>query len=234
VQGEERQAVESNVFHPKLQEALQRYVMPATAHFEFDNQAVTDRDYLFRRREFVELGQLLYEAEQRASGKGQGAPLVTREEIRRFLAEADGRFEAWTAAQEPVTESSDDQQALRMRNAESGLQERRRGNGFNCVSTDEHVALAGTLSQTPFGRVPHSELLQLAEVQTAVEGYRRGSCADEPIIEYGWRRYPSGKETVHCRQRATLAELAASRVWVMPRTPWMVHEDLPLLESELR
>ncbi|RIK33801.1 MAG: hypothetical protein DCC55_34260 [Chloroflexi bacterium] len=91
VQSEERQAVESNTFHPKLQEALQRYVMPQTVHFTFDNPAVSDRDYLFRLREFVELGKTLYTARQ-----VDGEHLATKEEIRRFLAEADGRFEEWT------------------------------------------------------------------------------------------------------------------------------------------
>jgi hypothetical protein len=120
VQGEERQAVESNVFHPKLQEALQRYVMPQTVHFEFDNAAVVDTDYLHRLREFVELGVLLYTAEQgtgkeqgEAGVKRQGISLATREEVRRFLAEADGRFEAWAVGEEPATESHDDQEALR-------------------------------------------------------------------------------------------------------------------------
>jgi hypothetical protein len=126
VQGEERQAVESNVFHPKLQEALQRYVMPQTVHFEFDNAAVVDRDYLHRLREFVELGVMLYTAEQ---GTGEaGVPLATREEVRRFLAEADGRFEGWTVGEEPVTESHDDQDALRsLPEVQTAVQAYRRG-----------------------------------------------------------------------------------------------------------
>jgi hypothetical protein len=135
VQGEERQAVESNVFHPKLQEALQRYVMPQTVHFEFDNAAVVDRDYLHRLREFVELGVMLYTAsqgvgqkQQEAVVKGQGVPLVTREEVRRFLAEADGRFESWAEGEEPVTESHDDQDALRsLPEVQTAVQAYRRG-----------------------------------------------------------------------------------------------------------
>jgi hypothetical protein len=39
--------------------------------------------------------------------------LASREEVRRFLAEADGRFEGWTPNEEPVTESHDDMDALR-------------------------------------------------------------------------------------------------------------------------
>jgi hypothetical protein len=111
VQSEERQAVESNVFHPKLQEALQRYVMPATVHFQFDNASVTDKDYLFQLREFVELGQVLFQAKQErgAGGEGRGAEyLATRDEIRTWLAAADARFEDWTTGEEPATESSDD------------------------------------------------------------------------------------------------------------------------------
>jgi hypothetical protein len=107
VQSEERQAVESNVFHPKLQEALQRYVMPATVHFQFENASVTDRDYLFQLRQFVELGQVLYQATQTLED-GTALPLATREEIRTWLAAADARFEDWTTNEEPATESSDD------------------------------------------------------------------------------------------------------------------------------
>jgi hypothetical protein len=189
VQSEERKAVESNVFHPKLQEALQRYVMPATVHFSFDNPAVTDRDYLFRLREFVELGKLLYEAEQGAGNVGGEAsslplapsplPLATREEVRRFLAGADARFELWTEEQEPITESSDDQELVR----------------------------------------------SLPEVQTAVAAYRRGDCGDEPVVAYGWRRYPSGREEVRCRQISSLAALAQPRVWLQPPLPWLVAES---------
>lgn len=39
--------------------------------------------------------------------------MATREEVRQFLAEADGRFERWTPDEEPATESHDDQEALR-------------------------------------------------------------------------------------------------------------------------
>ena len=77
VQSEERQAVESNTFHPKLQEALQRYVMPQTVYFTFDNPAVSDRDYLFRLREFVELGKDTLHSTPggwRASGHERGDP----------------------------------------------------------------------------------------------------------------------------------------------------------------
>jgi hypothetical protein len=114
VQNEERQAVASNTFHPKLQEALQRYVLPQTVHFSFDNPAVSDRDDLFRLREFVELGVLLYRGSKNAEvGVHQREPLASRAEIRRFLAEADRRFEAWTPEAEPVTESHDDMDAIR-------------------------------------------------------------------------------------------------------------------------
>jgi hypothetical protein len=114
VQNEERQSAASNTFHPKLQEALQRYVLPQTVHFSFDKPAVSDRDSLFRLREFVELGVLLYRGSKNAElSVHQREPLASRAEVRRFLAEADARFEGWTPEAEPVTESHDDMDAIR-------------------------------------------------------------------------------------------------------------------------
>jgi len=108
IQGEERAAVESNVFHPKLQEALQRYVVPQTVHFEFANPAVSDRDELFRLREFAEVAKTLYEAKQ-----GADQYLVTRDEVRLYLAEADARFGRLTLEQEPQSETQNDMDMAR-------------------------------------------------------------------------------------------------------------------------
>ncbi len=113
VQGEERAAVESNVFHPKLQEALQRYVVPQTVHFEIENAAVSDRDELFRLREFAEVAKTLYESHQSDTMTGERQYLMTRDEVRLYLAEADDRFGRLTTEQEAVSETDNDMDLAR-------------------------------------------------------------------------------------------------------------------------
>ena len=94
--------------HPKLQEALQRYVVPQTVHFEIENPAVSDRDELFRLREFAEVAKTLYEAKQ-----GDDQYLMTRDEVRLYLAEADDRFGRLTTEQEAVSETDNDMDLAR-------------------------------------------------------------------------------------------------------------------------
>ncbi|MCX6048802.1 MAG: hypothetical protein NT075_27190 [Chloroflexi bacterium] len=112
VQGEERAAVESNVFHPKLQEALQRYVVPQTVHFEFNNPAVSDRDELFRLRGFAAVAKTLYESYQE-DNTGARQYLITQAEARLYLAEADARFGRLTVEQEPSSETQNDMDLAR-------------------------------------------------------------------------------------------------------------------------
>ena len=111
--GEERASVESNVFHPKLQEALQRYVIPQTVHFEIENPAVSDRDELFRLREFAEVAKTLYESHQSDTMTGEREYLVTRDEMRLYLAEADARFGRLTTEQKSVSQTDNDMDLAR-------------------------------------------------------------------------------------------------------------------------
>ena len=105
--------MESNVFHPKLQEALQRYVVPQTVHFEIENPAVSDRDELFRLREFAEVAKTLYESHQSDTMTGERQYLMTRDEVRLYLAEADARFGRLTLEQEPQSETQNDMDLAR-------------------------------------------------------------------------------------------------------------------------
>lgn len=197
IQSEERQAAESNTFHPKMQEALQRYVIPSSVHFEFDNSAVSDRDYLFRLREFVELATMLYRSNQvdttekvevgevgelggdvspaSVVGGGGREYLATRDEIRRFLAQADERFESWAGVERDATESNDDMELFR----------------------------------------------SMPGVQNAVERYRRGWCGDDEVVDVRWGVVGHGRGVSRSRSVATLAELAAQRVWSVPVLPWL-------------
>ncbi|CAN5779675.1 hypothetical protein BH10CHL1_BH10CHL1_47880 [soil metagenome] len=122
IQGEERAAVESNVFHPKFQEALQRYVVPQTVHFEFSNPSVSDRDELFRLRDFAEVAKTLYESYQE-TGDGQRQYLVSRNEVRLYLAEGDARFSRLTVEQEATNQTQNDMDLARSLPAVQSLTE---------------------------------------------------------------------------------------------------------------
>lgn len=111
VQSEERQAVESNVFHPKLQEAIQRYVMPESCHFEFANAAVSDRDEQSQLIALAEVAKTLFESRQE-SAPGVFEYLLSRDEMRLFLAEGHPKF-ASVSDSDPSPETNDDMAAVR-------------------------------------------------------------------------------------------------------------------------
>ncbi|MCB0096395.1 MAG: hypothetical protein KDE46_11770 [Caldilineaceae bacterium] len=103
----------ADIFHPKLQEALQKYVIPGTVHFEFDGTEIAESEENARLQEVVVMARNLYEARRsqpatiNAEGEwtaGTAEYLATREEVRRFMAELHHtRFGHWSDEEEEVS-----------------------------------------------------------------------------------------------------------------------------------
>ena len=99
----ERAAEESNVFHPKLQEQLQRWVIPRTIQFEFDGDALSDEEDNARLLNLSRSMKDLFGA-TRVDGEGRVEHLATRDELRQLLADKNPeRFGDWTVVEEDVT-----------------------------------------------------------------------------------------------------------------------------------
>lgn len=96
-------------FTLQLQEALnQPWVLPPTAHFEFEERDDAGRLQAAQVAESeARVVEQLYQ-----SGLAEGAPLVTREEARQLLAEAGLIPSEWTAQEEQV--KADDEQNERL------------------------------------------------------------------------------------------------------------------------
>lgn len=112
----ERVADEANIFHPKVQEALQKWVIPRTSHFEFVDNSVSETEDIARLKELAGIGKTLFEAERtnqvdRASETTSVEHLATRDEVRALLGEKDKRFSSWTPVEEDVTVT--DEEGLR-------------------------------------------------------------------------------------------------------------------------
>ena len=103
----EKAAEESNVFHPKLQENLQRWVIPRTLHFEFDGNSVSEEEDNARLYNLSRTAKNLFTA-TRSDEKGLVENLVTRDELRQLMADKDAdRFGDWTVDAEEVTATAD-------------------------------------------------------------------------------------------------------------------------------
>ena len=92
----------ANEFHLEDQEKMQEYVIPATVHFEYDDNSISEDRELQRRDTWSKI----YTRFQQSTG-ADGEPLMTSEEARRLMAETDPLYQGLTPEEEDITEDDD-------------------------------------------------------------------------------------------------------------------------------